>query len=98
MKRSLQVILGISLFGVAFSGVLSYREVFVQTAAVCPSPGAPGTVFGYPACVYGLFMYLVIVGVAAAGLLAGRRSRARKDQANGAREMTVAASRIEARS
>ena len=44
MKRALQVILGISLFGLAFSGVLSYREVFGQALAVCPSPGAPGTV------------------------------------------------------
>jgi hypothetical protein len=29
----------------------------------------------YPACVYGFFMYLVIVAVAVAGLVAGRRSR-----------------------
>jgi hypothetical protein len=43
MKSALQVILGVSLFGSAFSGVLSYQEVFAQTAAVCPSPGAPGT-------------------------------------------------------
>jgi uncharacterized membrane protein len=78
MKRALQIILGISLFGIAFSGVLSYREIFGQTAAVCPSPGAPGTVFGYPACVYGFFMYLIVVGTAVAGLVAGRRSRARR--------------------
>ena len=79
MKRALQIILGISLFGVAFSGVLSYREIFGHTAAVCPSPGAPGTVLGYPACVYGFFMYLIVAGTAVAGLLAGRRSRARRD-------------------
>ena len=76
MKRALQVILGISLFGSAFSGVLTYREIFAQTAAVCPSPGAPGTVFGYPACVYGFFMYLIVAGTAVAGLIAGRRARA----------------------
>ncbi len=74
MKRALQWILAISLFGVAFSGTLTYREVFAKTAAACPAPGAPGTVFGYPACVYGLLMYAVIVLVAALGLRQGRRA------------------------
>jgi len=72
VRRALFIILGISLFGVAFSGTLTYREVFVQTAAVCPSPGRPGTVLGYPACVYGFFMYLILAGTALAGLVAGR--------------------------
>lgn len=75
MKRALQIILGVSLFGVVFSGTLSYQEVFAKTAAVCPSPGAPGTVLGYPACVYGFFMYLLVAGTAALGLFAGRRRR-----------------------
>ncbi len=52
MKRALQVILGVSLFGACFSGVLSYRELFGTLAVSCPAPGAAGTVFGYPACVY----------------------------------------------
>jgi uncharacterized membrane protein len=69
MQRALQAILAIALFGLVFSGVLSYREVF-GGAATCPSPGAPGTVFGYPACVYGFFMYLVITVLAALGLRA----------------------------
>jgi hypothetical protein len=68
MKRALQVLLGVGLFGSAFSGVLSYRELFGVTAASCPAPGAPGTVFGYPACVYGFFMSLVVSAVAIAGL------------------------------
>jgi hypothetical protein len=73
-KRALQIILGISLFGAAFSGVLSYQEVFGSSAATaCPSPGAPGTVFGYPACVYGFFMYLLVAAIACWGLLAGGR-------------------------
>lgn len=72
-RRALQVILGISLFGVAFSGFLSYQELFGGTAASCPAPGAPGTVFGYPACVYGFFMYLVLALFAVAGLDAERR-------------------------
>ncbi len=73
MKRALQVILGVSLFGAAFSGVLAYRELFGATAVSCPAPGAPGTVFGYPACVYGFFMYLIVAGTALAGLLSNRR-------------------------
>jgi hypothetical protein len=75
MKRALQIILAISLFGVAFSGTLAHREVFGHSAAVCPSPGAPGTVFGYPACVCGFFMYILVASTACAGLLAGRRGR-----------------------
>jgi hypothetical protein len=76
MKRPLQVILGISLFGACFSGVLTYRELFGTVAVSCPAPGAPGTVFGYPACVYGFFMYLLVAGTAAWGLRAGRKAEA----------------------
>ena len=71
MRRALQAILALALFGTAFSGVLSYREVFGATAAACPAPGAPGTVFGYPACVYGFFVYLAIAVAAALGLRVG---------------------------
>ena len=66
--RALQVILGLSLFGTVFSGTLTYRELFGQAALSCPAPGAPGTVFGWPACVYGFFMYLIIAAVSAAGV------------------------------
>ena len=97
MKRALQIILGISLFGVAFSGALSYREIFGQTAAVCPSPGAPGTVFGYPACVYGFFMYLIVAGTAVTGLVAGRRSHARRDGVARSVEAAIRGSQIEVR-
>jgi len=72
MRRALQIILAISLFGAVFSGVLTYRELFAAAAVACPAPGAAGTVFGYPACVYGFFMYLLIAGTALWGLLAGR--------------------------
>lgn len=69
MKRALQVILAIAVFGLSFSGYLSYHEVIAASqAASCPSIGRPGTVLGYPACVYGFFMYLAIVIVAALGL------------------------------
>jgi hypothetical protein len=72
MKRALQLILGISLFGTAFSGVLSYRELFGAAAVACPAPGAPGTVFGYPACVYGFFIYLLISIISVFGLRSER--------------------------
>ena len=72
MKRALQLILVLSLAGLLFSGTLTYREVFAS-AAQCPSPGAPGTILGYPACVYGFFMYLAITIVAIVGLRAGPR-------------------------
>lgn len=70
MKRALQVIVLISLFGAGFSGVLTWQELFGSSALACPAPGAPGTVFGYPACVYGFFMYLAMAGTAMGGLLA----------------------------
>jgi hypothetical protein len=76
MKRALQVILAVATFGACFSGVLTYRELFGSAAAVCPSPGAPGTVFGYPACVYGFFMYLFVAAVAAAALILQHRRAA----------------------
>jgi len=72
MKRALQVILVLGLAGLVFSGTLTYREVFAG-AAKCPSPGASGTILGYPACVYGFFMYLAITIVAIVGLRAGSR-------------------------
>lgn len=70
---ALRVVLGLSLFGVAFSGVLTYRELFGTTALSCPAPGAPGTVLGYPACVYGFFMYIAIAVVSSLGLRGARR-------------------------
>jgi hypothetical protein len=77
MKRALQAILAIALFGLAFSGYLSYRELFAAVPLpACPAIGKPGTVFGHPACIYGFFMYLAIVAVAAVGLW-GRKAEAR---------------------
>jgi uncharacterized membrane protein len=71
--RALQLILGLSLFATLFSGTLTYRELFGATAMSCPAPGAPGTVFGWPACVYGFFMFLIVDALAAAGLRGAQR-------------------------
>ena len=71
--RALQLILGLSLFATLFSGSLTWRELFGATAISCPAPGAPGTVFGWPACVYGFFMFVCVDLMAAAGLLGTHR-------------------------
>ena len=73
--RALQLILGLSLFATLFSGTLSYQELFGATAMSCPAPGAPGTVFGWPACVYGFFMFLFVDALAVAGLRGAHREQ-----------------------
>jgi hypothetical protein len=72
---ALRFIFGVSLFGLVFSGVLSYQELFGNAVLTCPSPGPRGTVLGYPACVYGFFMYLVIAAVSGWSLLSARLAR-----------------------
>ena len=67
-RRALQIVFTLSLIGTAFSGTLTYREVFGPSAMSCPSPGAPGTILGYPACVYGFFMFLAILLFSGMGL------------------------------
>jgi len=72
--NALRVIAALSTFGTAFSGVLSYRELFGTEALSCPAPGAPGTIAGYPACVYGFFMFAAVLLVAALGLIGAARA------------------------
>ncbi|HEX6315484.1 MAG TPA: hypothetical protein VFZ73_11520, partial [Gemmatimonadaceae bacterium] len=84
--KALRLILGLSLFGTLFSGVLTYRELFGASAMSCPAPGAPGTVFGYPACVYGFFMYVAVAIVAAAGLRGASRETRLASRGPGVRE------------
>ena len=67
-KRALQVILSVGVVGFVFSGYLTYRDLFTPSEAACTPVGEPGTILGYPPCVYGMSMYLVIVVVAALGL------------------------------
>ena len=72
MKHALQATLVVSAGGILFSGFLTYRELFVNSALACPSPGAPGTILGYPACVYGFFMYCAVAAISAFGLTGAR--------------------------
>lgn len=68
MKHSLQTILAISIFGCLFSGYLSARELFAHAAPACAAVGPPGTILGYPPCVYGFFMFALLAATAAVGL------------------------------
>jgi hypothetical protein len=67
---ALRAIFVVSLAGLGFSGVLSYLELWGDPGASCPAPGAPGTVLGYPACIYGFFMYLALAVLSFLGLKA----------------------------
>lgn len=68
LRRVLWILFGVSLVGVAFSGALSYRELSGQAAA-CPAVGAPGTIFGVPACVFGLVMYVLLALISGFALM-----------------------------
>ena len=71
MKLALWSIFAVSLGGVAFSGVLTYQELSRQANA-CTPLGQPGTLFGYPPCIYGLVMYALVAALAAWGLASRR--------------------------
>lgn len=71
MKRALQLIFVISILGAVFSGTLTYQELTTQTVA-CTPLGQPGTILGYPPCIYGLIMYTALVLVAGWGLASKR--------------------------
>lgn len=75
MWRALQTAFLLSLAGTFFSGTLSYRELFGSSPLACPAPGAPGTLLGYPACVYGFLVFLVLTVVTGLGLRAGTTER-----------------------
>lgn len=68
LRRVLWILFGVSLVGVAFSGTLSYRELSGQAAA-CPAAGAPLTIGGVPACVFGLVMYVLLALIAGFALM-----------------------------
>ena len=63
-QTALKILFGVSVIGLLFSGYLSYSEIFKQTCAF----GGCTSVFSVPACVYGFFMYLIILIVSGLGL------------------------------
>lgn len=72
LRRTLLMVFVFSLAGASFSATLSYREL-TGAAASCPIVGAPGTIFGLPACVYGLAMFALLAVLSGFGLLRTRR-------------------------
>ena len=70
-KTAFLTILIISIAGILFSGYLSYTELF---AGFCGASklgmGSCTNVFQIPACVYGLFMYLIVFVISWLGLKA----------------------------
>ncbi len=70
-QHSLAAVLAISLFGVLFSGTLTYLELCSRSGpGGCSDVGPAGTILGYPPCVYGLVMYLVLAVLAILGIRA----------------------------
>ena len=57
----LKVIMALAVFGMLFSGYLSYGELFGTCTLGC---SAAGKIFGLPPCVYGLVMYTIITVLA----------------------------------
>lgn len=72
-RRALKIAFWLALLGTAFAGTLSYQELF-QGATTCPVVGAPGTIFGYPACVYGFVMFAILAIVTGTGLWGNHRN------------------------
>jgi len=65
-QLALKAILGVSIAGLLFSGVLSYFEIFQQ---FCAFGGACSTkILTIPSCVYGFVVYLIISVVSIIGL------------------------------
>ena len=64
-KTALTAILCISIAGMAFSGYLSFFELFQK---VCALGGGCSNLLGLPVCVYGLGMYAAVFVVALLGL------------------------------
>jgi hypothetical protein len=61
----LKVIIAFSVFGVLFSGYLSWCEFFPGAPSGFSCAAASAKILGLPTCIYGFIMYLII------GLLSG---------------------------
>lgn len=80
LRRMLWIVFGVSVAGCAFSGTLSYRELTGRLVS-CPAVGAPGTIFGVPACVFGLLIFAFLALVSGFALIrtsGGGEMRARQ--------------------
>ncbi len=71
-RNILKIIFILASFGTIFSGTLSYVEIFGSVAS-CPAIGTPGTIWGYPACVYGFGMFVLLTIISAVGVWGVKR-------------------------
>jgi hypothetical protein len=73
-RKALKIVFGLSLLGAAFSGALSYVELFCNAPTSCPAIAPPGLpLLGYPACVYGFGMFVILAIISGLGLFSKRR-------------------------
>ncbi len=56
----LKVIMAFSVFGMLFSGYLSWGELFPGAPSGFSCAAASAKILGVPTCVYGFIMYLII--------------------------------------
>lgn len=76
-QKTLQIIMGIAIAGILFSGYLSYLELFAPTGcstAIVSCGNSGFTLANLPACVYGFLMYLIIFGLTLFSLLKNKKS------------------------
>ncbi len=66
-KSSLQILVALGYLGMAFSGYLSYGELYGNSAASCSLQGGSCNIMGYPACIYGFFMFAAVTIIACMG-------------------------------
>lgn len=70
-RTALKIIAVVAFVGFLFSGYLSYTELYAKTGTL--TCGASSfSLFGFPSCIYGFTMYLIIFAASAAGLLMKR--------------------------
>ena len=66
-EKALKIIMLVALGGVLFSGYLSYQELFAGSCDVRGVSCGTNEIAGLPACVYGFFMYSIVLTVAYLG-------------------------------
>ena len=74
-KLSLQILVALGYAGMAFSGYLSYIELYGKTAAACALQGGGCNILGFPACVYGFLMFSAVTIIACMGMCAIDKQR-----------------------
>jgi hypothetical protein len=71
-RRVLWIVFLLSLAGVAFSGTLTYQELFGTAAGCSLSGGGAISLLDLPVCVYGLAMYSTLAVVSGWALFRSR--------------------------